>query len=190
MSVVGPTTACTTLQLPDFPAPAGADVKRTSDNRVEISAYPMRKLEDQHTYFGTDLTPKGILPIWLSIHNRTPADSMAFNLSDVQIETQGRTVAEPSRARAPIDPTDEELATILSVWVGAKMRSDSAAIRSNMMAKKFYSTTLSPGETASGFIYASVDPAGQQAGAYKMTIVVHQIPVPPSDVGRHYTITF
>jgi len=43
------------------------------DADLAIAAYPLTNAQDQKTYFGIDLSAVGVLPIWLSIANRSPA---------------------------------------------------------------------------------------------------------------------
>ena len=194
----GPIAGCATLHIPDFPVPPAAGLKQAADEHAEVNLYVVRDQGDQRTYLGTELAQKGVLPVWLSVRNKSAHESIALDFRDVRIDAQGRAIAEPERAHAPVNTAGEQgvvlvgaaLLSLPLLFGGAKMLSDSSEIKRNIMAKQLYSATIPPGGSASGFVYTAVDPAAQTSWNYEMSVILRAVPVPPGDAGWHYIIAF
>jgi hypothetical protein len=186
--------------FPDFPSPS-ADKSIAFGNRdLAILAYPLASSEDQRTYFRLDLNGAGVLPIWLSITNQSPAERFLIDADDIKLAYGDAPIKAAERSRSTIDDSagrvTENLAAIgmaagpvgmavslpiLLMSGGVIARQDD--IRRNLMVRQFYSRTLGPGQSAAGFIYGKTDRRAADLSQYRLGIVVKPVPASPDSPG-------
>jgi len=86
-------------KFPDYPVrPAGDYAVKVEKSGLTIGVQPVEDLKEQKTYFNTELTPKGFVPVFVVIQNGSTDDSFLFDKTGV---TYGQPIrASPHRKRA------------------------------------------------------------------------------------------
>ena len=191
-----PRAHAATTRLPDFPPPPPDKLIDFGDDRLAFAAYPMTDLTEQKTYFGLDLTKAGILPIWLSATNRTASARFSIDCDDIRVSYDTRTVNEAERSYSTVDDTRDknlENAGALGMAGGVValpvalplmlLSADAMAkkdeIKRNLMVKQLYSRTLSPQQSAVGFIYAQLSKDSADIAKVRLTLAARPIPAAP-----------
>ena len=123
--------------FPDYPVKAAADYAvKVERFGLTIGDEPVEDLKDQKTYFDMELTPRGLLPVFVVMQNGSSRDSFIFQRANVE------------HAGVP----DQSVLT-------ARLHSGSGA-EANLFRKELQSGTLSPGTSAHGFLYVPVPKKG------------------------------
>lgn len=153
--------ACSTMVLQKYPAPnmnkfeAGKEVEG-------VSAFAQAILDEKEgeQYFGVNLIEKEILAIYLSVKNQHSSTTFILPAESVhitEIEKDPPSVMDPGRdskkAGEALSWAGAALLGPLLLAAGVQQLSDSTIIKENFEANRFQSTTLEPGEEASGFLY-------------------------------------
>src|SRR5208283_5205973 len=72
-------------KFPDYPVRQAGDYAVTTQmDGVTIGVQPVEDLNDQKTYFNTELTPKGFVPIFIVIQNGSKGDSFVFDKTSIR----------------------------------------------------------------------------------------------------------
>jgi hypothetical protein len=121
-----------------------------------IAAVPLEDSRDQRTYLGLDVRSKGYVPIFLVMENQTSADSFLFNKEDIRWfgSSTGSTLpnpANPSRTDKALGVV-AAIPTALTLWASIET-ARSKVHRQDLLRMELQSATLSPGSSASGFIF-------------------------------------
>jgi hypothetical protein len=148
----------------NYPVHPAASYTATVQNAgLTIGGQPVEDLKDQKTYFDTELTPKGFIPIFIVIENQSKEDSFLFNKSGV---TYGPADSGVSTPEVPSKMRDQAalagLASIAPVGgfiVMAKVN-HASHIQANLLKKELQSRTLSPAASTHGFLYIPVPKNG------------------------------
>jgi hypothetical protein len=181
--------------FPDFPAPSADQMTSFGDADLAIAAYPLTNAQDQKTYFGIDLSAAGVLPIWLSIANRSPAKRFLVDADDVKLAYGGDAIQEAERSRSSIDDTGGKVALnaatigmaagpigiavalpIMLMSAGVIARQDD--VRRNLMVRQFYSRTIGPGQSAVGFVFGKPGRQDADLSKLRLSVGVKLIPAP------------
>jgi hypothetical protein len=152
--------AYTAHKFPDYPVrPAGDYSVKTEKAGLTIGVQPVEDLKEQKTYFHTELSPKGFVPVFVVIQNAADGDGFLFDKSGI---TCGPSDSSPSTPDAR-SKAGEKIATVsmatLSVsgaFVAMKLISDASWVQENILKKELQSKTLSAGTSAHGFVYVPV----------------------------------
>src|SRR5947209_6764864 len=148
----------------DYPVhPAASYTLMVQNAGLTIAGQPVEDLKDQKTYFDTELTPKGFIPVFFVIENQSKEDSFLFNKSSV---TYGPADSGVSTPEVPSKMRDQAalagLASIVPVGgfiVMAKVN-HASHIQANLLKKELQSRTLSPAASTHGFLYIPVPKNG------------------------------
>ena len=140
----------------DYPVHA-ADSYAVKDSKADlvIGAQPVEDPKEQKTYFDTELAPRGFIPVFIVIENRSREDSFLFDKSAVTCgpDDSGLTNLEVrSKAERPAVAGLSMLAPAGGFIVMAKVNSASH-VQQNILKKELQSKTLSPAASAHGFLY-------------------------------------
>jgi hypothetical protein len=100
-----------------------------------VAVEAVDELKDQKTYFATQMTPKGFLPVFVVIENASAKDSFLFDQNNVGYAG----VAAGSGPNLGLTRTQE-----------------------NLLKNKIKSVTLSPGSSTHGFLFIPVPKKGQR----------------------------
>jgi len=128
--------------------------------------------KETEQYFGLDALGAGILILHLEAENRSPtatfllwkenmalvpggeANQQAQGLLTPERESPtGKALGSAGAVLVPFSP----ITALPTLLVGAKLLSDASVIRQSFLTKEFRSQSLSPGRSASGFLYFKVD---------------------------------
>jgi hypothetical protein len=146
-------TAVAAADFPDYPlrAPAECVVNATKDE-ISIGAQPVEATKDQKTYFNTNLSHLGFVPVFVVIHNGSSEATLLFDKSAVSYESAS--VLDTPKAKSK---TGEVLGLAVIPYAGifaaAKVMKGVSQIQQNLLKKELRSTTLSPGVSTYGFLY-------------------------------------
>lgn len=124
------------VKFPDYPVRPAAQYSATSTRSgVTIGVQPLDDVTDQKTYFKTEMTSKGVVPVFIVIENGSASDSFVFDRTNVGSAALSKTYSS----------------------IGGM-----SEVHQNIMKKELQSATLSPGKTVSGFLYIAVPPKGSR----------------------------
>jgi hypothetical protein len=144
----------------DYPVrPAGDYSVKTEKFGLTIGIQPVEDLKEQKTYFHTELSPKGFVPVFVVIQNAVDGDSFLFDKSGI---TYGLADSSPSTPDARSKAGDKlavvSMATLSlgGALLAMKLISDASWVQENIVKKELQSKTLSPGTSAHGFVYVPV----------------------------------
>lgn len=149
---------------------------------LAVAVHPAVVEAEQDTYFGTSLLSDGILPVLVTVENRTATSSFIL-LTDRVFFVKAGVSAESGAADAHVGRptaahawafTGAALGAVVPLLVGAAMVSKSNAVRHNFLSKEFRSDTVSPGQTARGFLYFQIPEEEDTAGSWKMHLEVFE----------------
>lgn len=176
--------------FPDFPVRPAQEYKLSAEqDGVTLGLQPVEDINAQKTYFHTELTSKGFVPVFLVIHNGSAKESVLFDTSKVSCKLGSSGGAEPKTpTKAANTATALELAAIpwggvVAAPVVAEMYAHASHIQQNLMLKEIQSQTLSPGESAYGFLYV---PIPKKSGRQKIQI---HIPVTWAGSGKESVLS-
>jgi hypothetical protein len=155
----------------DYPVhPAASYTVTAQDAGFTIGVQPVEDLKEQKTYFDTELTPKGLIPVFIVIENQSKEDSFLFDKSTV---TYGPANSGVSTPEVPSKMRDQAaLAGLASIApaggfiVMAKVN-HASHIQANLLKKELQSRTLSPNASTHGFLYI---PAPKNGSRQKIRI--------------------
>ena len=135
-------------------------MKSTSGD-VALAIEPMTDLNQIEQYFGTDLLKAGIYPVHVIVENRSSADSVLVSKEQFRVgslESLGS--SDPSRADVSTENAGQGIAIVGAalislplIFIGAKMVSNAAEVKHNLVVKELQKHTLSKGMSCSGFVY-------------------------------------
>jgi hypothetical protein len=121
-------------KFPDYPVRPARDYAVTAARAgLTIGVQPVEDLKEQKTYFDTELTPKGFIPVFVVIENGSTGDSFLFDQTTV------------GYGGAFYNFTPNRGAT---------------KVQGNILKKELKSKTLSPGTSVHGFLYIPVPKQG------------------------------
>jgi hypothetical protein len=147
-------------KFPDDPVrPADDYSLKTEKSGLTIGIQPVEDLKEQKTYFHTELSPKGFVPVFVVIQNAVDGDSFLFDKSGI---TYGSADSSPSTPDARSKAGDKlavvSMATLSlgGALIAMKLISDASWVQENILKKELQSKTLSPGTSAHGFLYVPV----------------------------------
>lgn len=158
--VLGMVVGCTTLELGPYSVqpPARYDIGQTQDG-ITIVAQPILDGGEVEKYFGTDFTSAGIVPVFLTVENRNTSSSVMVFKEKIQLHAGLSSDAEVPDKVAPegklrvLTIAGTVLLSYPLIWAALKAGSDKTVINHNFQAREFHTRTLSPGQTANGFVY-------------------------------------
>jgi len=149
------TPAYAQQKFPDYPAhPADYYAVKDSKADLVIGAQPVEDLKDQKTYFDTELTPKGFIPVFIVIENRSKEDSFLFDKSAVTCgpDDSGLSNLEVrSKAERPAVVGLSMVAPTAFIMF-AKIN-NASHVQQNIVKKELQSKTFSPLASGHGFLY-------------------------------------
>ena len=157
-------------KFPDYPVRPASDYAVTAEQAgVTIGLQPVEDLKEQKTYFDTELTPKGVIPVFIVMQNGSTGDSFLFDKSKVTYGPADASLSTPKMGEkaakgAVVVSTASALAISPAGLVVAIALASKAAhgtqIQESILKKEMQSKTLSPGGSAHGFLYVQVPKKG------------------------------
>lgn len=163
-------------KFPDYPARKASECTVTGQSgELVIGVQPIEDLKDQKTYFNIESTPKGFIPVYIVLENRSSGDSFLFDRTAIKLGQGGSSGTNPKTSinagkTAALDsgaffvPLAGQIFAIIAF-------NNADAVRQNIMAKEVQSKTLSPGVSVQGFLYVPV-PKKRPRGKIRLQIPV------------------
>jgi hypothetical protein len=164
-------TGCKTISIPPY-ADAPASHAQTRDSQgLVLTSDPFTEKDRAETYFKIDPAAKGIAIIHLRAENHSPdatwlltEENMLLTYAagggstngPVQGATSDYTSSVAAGGVAAFFALGPNPLVLPAVAVSKKLRSDAAVIEKNFIDKGWRNQTLSPGQSAEGFIYFSL----------------------------------
>lgn len=163
-SLVWPLAAAN--KFPDYPARAASDCAvKASVSGITAGVQPVEDLKEQKTYLGMDLTPKGFLPVYVTLQNDS-AGSFLFDKTKLTFgdsDSAGTSPQNRSQAGEAIGLMSAVMISPAGLFIAAKLISNASLVQQNILKKEMQSKTLSPGTAVSGFLYLPVPKNGPRA---------------------------
>jgi hypothetical protein len=186
---------CSTMQLPDYPqASANSHKNSTTKNDLCIGLRAMTDPRDLEQYFGTDLSARNVLPVYVVAENKNASSS--FVVSQEHISLQHNATKDTVRqgdytvtgkssggAAAAMMGAGGLLvvpliaAPVLPVLIvgGAKAMSNASVVKRNLASKGLWTRTVSPGKSVDGFVYFNLPEKNGSVKDYSLVIQVDEL---------------
>jgi len=140
----------------DYPVHAADSYAVKAENTgLVIGAQPVEDPKEQKVYFDTELIPRGFIPVFIVIENRSKEDSFLFDKSAITCGPDEAGISHlevRSKAERPDVAGLSLLAPAGGFIVMAKVNSASH-VQQNILKKELQSKTLSPLASGHGFLY-------------------------------------
>jgi hypothetical protein len=144
----------------DYPSRKASECAARADELgLVVGVLPVDDLNDQKSYFGSDLTHRGFLPVYLVLENQSNGDAFLFDKSAVKVGVGAASGSSPDMSSKSVETLQVASAIAISpigLIIGAKLAKDEAAIQANLVKKEVRSRTISSGASTSGFLYIPV----------------------------------
>ena len=112
--------------------PAGDYSVKAERAGLTIGVEPVEDLKDQKTYFSTELTPKGFIPVFVVIQNGSSEDSFLFEKTNV-----GYTGVSGDSTPKMRSKVGEGLALLGPGIIAIKLIANATEVQENMLKKKY-----------------------------------------------------
>ncbi|HUA97105.1 MAG TPA: hypothetical protein VMA34_02110 [Terracidiphilus sp.] len=150
-------------KFPDFPVrqPGNYSISAQQDE-VSVGLDPVESVQDQLTYFHTALSPKGFLPVFVVVHNGSKLDSLLLDKSGISYGLDKEIGSGPKENTAGQKAAIVSSAFIpfIGGFISLGMAEDASGVKQNLILQELQSETLSPGDTAHGFLYIPIPKKG------------------------------
>jgi len=147
-------------KFPDYPVrPAGDYAVKVEKSGLTIGVQPVEDLKEQKTYFNTELTPKGFVPVFVVIQNGSTDDSFLFDKTGVTYGPADSSVSTPKtgdKAAQVVAIGSLAALSMAGMLVAIKLASNASKVQENVLKKELQSRTLSAGTSTHGFLYVPV----------------------------------
>ena len=150
-------------KFPDYPVrrPSDSSISLRQDD-VSIGLVPVESVEDQMSYFHTALSPKGFLPVLVVVHNISKFDSLLLDKGGISsgMVDSAQTAPKENTAGQKTAIASASLIPFIGPFISMGMAKDASEVKQNMLIQELHSRTLSPGDTAHGFLYIPIPKKG------------------------------
>lgn len=151
-------------KFPDYPIRPAGDYGITAEKAgLTIGVQPVEDLKEQKTYFHTELTPKGFVPVFVVIQNGSSGDSFLFDKTGItygESESDGSAPDAHSKAGQATAVASLAALSFVGAVVAAKLMANATEVQQDILKKEVQSKTLSPGGSVHGFLYVPVQKKG------------------------------
>ncbi len=165
-------------KFPDYDVRSVDDYPVTAEKgELKIGVQPIEDLKEQKTYFATELTPKGFIPVFVVIQNGSSADSFLFEKSNVGYAGVSSDPTPQVRSKV-----GESLVLLGPGLIAMALITNATEIEQNLVKKEIRSATLSPGTSLHGFLYI---PAPKKGPRDKIHL---QVPITKAGTNETYVL--
>lgn len=148
------------MKFPEYPVhPAGEYAVKTEKAGLIIGIQPVEDPKDQNTYFNTELTSKGVIPVFVVLQNGSSGDSFIFDKSSItygQAQSSDSSPDVRSKTGQRMLVASNVLASPVLAIFAMNAEGKALAVKQNIVKKEVQSTTLRPGASTHGFLYVPV----------------------------------
>jgi hypothetical protein len=163
------------LTFPDYPvSAAGEYAVSTEVGGLTIGVKAIDNLKEQRTYFQTELSYLGFVPVFVVIRNGSNTESFLFDKTKIIYGPDSLSISTPKTGTRGPDALAASVIPYIGLYTSVKIVSNAAQIQQNVLIKEMKSTTLSPGTSIHGFLYI---PVPKDAARKKLRL---QIPITKS----------
>jgi hypothetical protein len=127
---------------------------------LAVGAQSMDDTRDQKLYFGTNMTEKGYLPVYLVVENNSSADSYLFDKSNVALAGTSADAVREARSKKGETFAMFGIGGIFAMRAITK----GTEVQENLLRREIQSKTLSPGVSVRGFLYVPIPKEGARGG--------------------------
>lgn len=127
---------------------------------LAVGAQAMDEPRDQKMYFGTNMTEKGYLPVYVVVENNAGADSYLFDKSNVALAGASADAVKDARSKKGETFAMFGIGGIFAMRAITK----GTEVQENLLKKEIQSKTLSPGVSVKGFLYVPIPKEGARGG--------------------------
>jgi hypothetical protein len=154
VSFLAPSITYTAEKFPDYPVrPIDDYAVKAKKAGLIVAAETVESLDDQQTYFHTKLAPKGYVPVFIILQNKSGVGSFLFDKSRIAYDSSPQAKSKTGEVVAIASLAAISLAGAI---VAVKLIANATNIQQNILKKEVQSQTLSPGTSAHGFLYIPV----------------------------------
>ncbi len=149
--------------FPDYPIQSESEYKiATQQGDAWVGIELVDSAEDQTTYFHTELAPRGYLPVFVLIENKSKSESLLLNKGEIKygqaatgdgspkMNTAGEKTAVATTAFIPV----------IGIFIASGIELNSSQTKQNMILREIRSGTIAPGKSAHGFLYIPIPRKG------------------------------
>jgi hypothetical protein len=156
--------SCLAATFPDYPVRQVGDCPVTAEKPgFAIGVQPVEQLKDQRTYFRTELAPKGFIPVFIVLENRSTVDSFLFDKTRITYGSADSDISGPqvrSKTGEGVALACAAAGSGPGLIIALKLISNATQVQQNILKKEVQSKTLSPGGSVRGFLYVRVAKEG------------------------------
>ena len=135
--------------FPDYPVrPAGEYANKVVKAGLIVAVEPVEVPEQQKTYFNSNLSSMGMLPVFIVIQNTSATDTYLFDKSAVGLGDAAEITGKGTRKTASLLGSGG--------LVDLTLVTDVKQVQENLMKREVRSKTLSPSSSVYGFVYVPV----------------------------------
>ncbi len=113
-----------------------------------VAVQPLEDVNEQKTYFGTNLSHRGILPVLVVVQNTSASDTCLLDQSEVGLGQGQELTGKGARKTA------SKLGS--GGLLDLSLVREVTDVRDNLVRRELRSGTLAPGRTISGFVYVPI----------------------------------
>jgi hypothetical protein len=174
-------------KFPDYPVRPAGDYSVTAERAgLIVGVQLVEDLKDQKTYFNTELTHKGLIPVFIVIQNGSSSDSFLFDKSGIKFGQVALSGFTPKTSMNPGETAAFNSSAFLVPVAGAVLVlihfSNAERVQQNILRKEMQSRTLSPGMSVHGFLYLPVPKKGPRE---KIRL---QVPITRAGTGEMFVL--
>jgi hypothetical protein len=160
--------------------PAGEYAVTAERAGLTIGVQPVEDLKDQKTYFNTELTPKGFIPVLIVIQNGSTGDSFLFEKSNLGYA--GVSGDSTPTVKSKVGEGMAMMSVLGPGLIAIKLIANATEVQENLLKKEVQSKTLSPGASVHGFLYVPVPKKGPREKIHL------QVPVTKAGTSETYVL--
>jgi len=167
-------SGCAMTKIPEYNSaanPAARSLASQQGTDLRVAVDPFFEKARSEEYFHVNAFADGIAILHVAVENTSPASTYLLKKEDFKLLLSGsdssnspkQGVDRGTAAGEAVALTGAALVSFPMVFAGGKLISDATVVRNNFTSKELHSQTLSPGESAAGFIYFQLNQK-QKAG--------------------------
>jgi hypothetical protein len=168
---LGSLGGCSTIKFSEHSdGPVEQMAYTATHSGVSIGINPLTTRDEAMKYFKVDLPSKNILAVYVKLENHGNSSVLFENKQCSLVGFQRDVNGQILRSDGPGTATAITGAVLLSLplmFVGMKMMSDADHIKKNFVVNELKRQGVSPGQSASGFVYfKQPDDLSEESGAW------------------------
>ncbi len=178
-------TGCGTMTIPPYTAGPSKQAKTVESQGLTITAESIQDKERADTYFKVSPVYRGIGIIYLQAENKSTNATWLLNEENIHLiftAKAGDLNAHDQKVKGDYSGAQASFATTIAmelifiplavpgVFMTMKAASDASVIEKNFVDKEWHNQTLSPGQSAQGFVYYNLDKQPKWADSASLKI--------------------